>query len=173
MQTLKEINKIIEQKIKGKEITEIYSAIAHNPHLSFDMAVKLGAIGVTEQCDTYSGWNSKNVHIKRGEHSYVLLPLRTEYGQHHERYFTASQTDVKPSANKRTIESLFKHINGYSFMQIYAEKTDFSAICAAIKNYAEENNVYFNRADEQYVINGIASILVNTCADVDKIEIDQ
>lgn len=106
MQTLKEINKIIEQKIKGKEITEIYSAIAHNPHLSFDMAVKLGAIGVTEQCDTYSGWNSKNVHIKRGEHSYVLLPLRTEYGQHHERYFTASQTDVKPSANKRTIESL-------------------------------------------------------------------
>lgn len=171
MQNLKELNNLIKEKIKTSGITDIYAAIAHNNHLPFNIAVKLGAaFGAVDECDTYDGWNSRGIRIRRGEHFNYGIPELCAGGVKAKNYFSVQQTTAA-NRNKRTLQSLFKYINDYAFMKVSAEKIDFAAICAAVRNYATDNGIEFKTDFESVIVTGIASILAYTCNDSTNIQI--
>lgn len=171
MQDIREINNLIKEKIKTPELSDIYAAVAHNSHLDFAAAVKLGAaFGAVAECDTYDGWNSRGIRVRRGQHAIYEIPERTAAGIKAKNYFSVEQT-TSANRNKRTLQSLFKHLNDYSFMKVNAAKVDFAALCAAVRNYASDNGISFNADFEQIVVTGIASVLAHTCKDSSSIEI--
>ncbi len=171
MQDIREINNLIKEKIKTPELSDIYAAIAHNTHLDFATAVKLGgAFGAVAECDTYDGWNSRGIRVRKGQHALYEIPERSAVGIVSKIYFSEQQT-TSANRNKRTLQSLFKHLNDYSFMKVNAAKVDFAALCAAVRNYANDNGVFFDADFEPVIVTGIASILAHTCKDSSSIEI--
>lgn len=173
MLDIREVNRIIENKIKTPQVAEIYQTVANNLHLDFGTAVKLGTLyGVQNRCDTYDGWNEKGYRIIKGEHALYEIPKRGAVACERETYFTIRQTTATNKFNNnRTAESLIKSINNYTFLGIATDKINFSAIKAAIRNYAEQNNIGFDEEYAPVIVSGIASILAYTCKDYAELDI--
>ena len=173
MLDIREVNRIIENKIKTPQVAEIYQTVANNLHLDFGTAVKLGTLyGVKDRCDTYDGWNKKGYRIIKGEHALYEIPKRGAVACERETYFTITQTTAANKLNNnRTAGSLIKSINNYTFLGIATDKINFSAIKAAIRNYAEQNNIGFDEEYAPVIVSGIASILAYTCKDYTELDI--
>lgn len=172
MQDIREVNNLIKEKLKTEAIDNIYATIAHNRHLPFATSVKLGAVyGEISECDTYAGWNSRSIKVRKGEHSKLEVPEREASGYSWHHYFSIDQTTADSKRNKRTLNSLVDRLNEYNFMQTNAEKLDFSAIIALVRTYARETGILFDTDLEPFIVSGIASILAHTCNDCATIEI--
>ena len=173
MLDLREVNALIRDKMQTDEIAELYKTIANNPHLDIGDALKLGAeYGIEVQCDTFDGWNMRGYRVLRGERSSLTIQSRKNGQTHSEKYFRIDQTTAAHRLrNNRIAESVFEGINRYVFMKTVAEKVDFNAIVAAVRNYAEENNIVFNAEYEPVIATGIASILAYTCKDSSNLNI--
>ena len=168
-----EVNNLIRDKMQTGEVAGLYKAIALNQHLEIGDSLKLGAeYSINTECDTYEGWNSRGYRILRGEHSNMDVKQRKNKENYLVKYFSIEQTTAAGKKhNTRTSENVFEAINQYAFMQVFAEKIDFNAIVAAVRNYAAENNIIFNPEYEPVIATGIASIIAYTCNDSSKLEI--